>query len=152
MFCFYFCVGANVTDIPGSWSKRFGGTLRSWGHTWRRISSVSSPPSLMAILLRAATSTGLALRACVISAVFLFRLVSQSERQKTPLSSISLCWLQSLQLFFSPRSHVFRCCGQKLEQQVPEILTFFALKSWRLSFSAKISQTSGHNTKWRQLI
>ena len=65
--------------IPGSWSKTSRGTFRSRGHTWQRISSVSSPPSLIAILLRAATSTGLTLRACVMSATFFFRLVSQPE-------------------------------------------------------------------------
>lgn len=77
--------------IPGSWSRTSGATLRSRGQTWQRISSVSSPPSLIAILLKAATSTGLTLRACVMSATFLFRLVSQSETQRSPcLTSVCL--------------------------------------------------------------
>lgn len=71
------CISSRII-IPGSWFKTSRGTLRSLGQTWHRISSVSSPPSLIAILLRAATSTGLTLSACVISAIFLFRLVSQS--------------------------------------------------------------------------
>lgn len=100
--CHVWCQSEDVWDvanvalrvhvaIPGSWSRTWWGTLRSRGQTWQRISSVSSPPSLIAILLKAATSTGLTLRACVMSAIFLFRLVSQSETQKTPcLPNVSL--------------------------------------------------------------
>lgn len=73
-----------ANTIPGSWSRTWRGTLRSHGQTWQRISSVSSPPSLIAILRKAATSTGFTRRACVMSAIFLFRLVSQSETQKMP--------------------------------------------------------------------
>lgn len=69
--------------VPGSCSRRWGGTLSSQGQTWQRISSVSRPPSLIAILLRVATSTGFTLRACAMSAIFRFRLVSQSNAGKT---------------------------------------------------------------------
>lgn len=69
--------------IPGSCSSTWGRTLRSQGHTWQRISSVSRPPSLIAILLRADTSTGLTLRACLMSAIFLVRLDVNSFKRKT---------------------------------------------------------------------
>lgn len=62
-------------------------TLSSLGHTCRRISSVSSPPSLMAMRLRAATSTGVVFRACAISAVFLFRLDSASANMTSAVST-----------------------------------------------------------------
>lgn len=64
-------------------------TLRSLGHTCRRISSVRRPPSLMAMRLRAGTSTGVTFRACVISAIFLFRRDSPSANMKTGVSALS---------------------------------------------------------------
>lgn len=76
--------------IPGSWSRMWSGTLRSQGQTWQRISSVSSPPSLIAILLKAATSTGLTLRACVMSFIFFLRLLSPSRTWESTTSSESL--------------------------------------------------------------
>lgn len=59
------------------------GTLRSQGQTLQRISSVSSPPSLMAIRRKAATSTGVTLNACEISASFLFLFDSASNQTIT---------------------------------------------------------------------
>lgn len=62
-----------LTQNWPSFSGMFStGTFNSRGQTLQRISSVMSPPSLMAILLSVPTSTGVAFRACVMSAIFRF--------------------------------------------------------------------------------
>lgn len=81
-------------------------TLRSLGHTFCLISSVRSPPSLIAMRLRAATSVGSLFRAWSISATFFFLLALKSAKKVVDTYSACVHFLFRAQSSFQSELQV----------------------------------------------